>query len=499
MIYYDICISGSKFQCSYCGKDFLSMPNMKKHVRFHLGYRATCRICSEAFSNVGALRKHTRVAHPDIYKAKLIERLEKYGVLKGPDKNALSKDVIDKVNLSRKNSQESKEKEPCETDKKEVKVETKVSKTKEEEVDNEINFTADEIDDGGSRFKFACTVCKKRFSSYINMCRHRRKIHSNENRHRTEQCLTFGRKPRNNPSPIFENPVEVAAFYANISHNIATNLNCYIDGKLESLQTFVDHVKIENYNGNFGYTVGNEQPNNLTWENYNFPLDYKPMQTVSFTDIKNVLNIHNDFDSHCMSVDDRRITDSENNLKNSGQIRSHVDDSSVHENSGQIRSHVDDSSVHENKGNSNGVNHQLSTGTKSVQENCNTSHKDIDESLEDSEVREINSEKLKENTNCDISIEDITMGKSAHGLKALANLGSVLLKRGATDVKNAEVDTVCKLSVGASMYTDSPAAKTFHQVILFMDILYFIYNVPFLFIKKNFYLICNIFDWFDLF
>lgn len=440
----------------YCGKDFQSMPNMKKHVRFHLGYRATCRICSEAFSNVGALRKHTRVSHPDIYKAKLIERLEKYGVLKGPDKNALSKEIIDKVNSDRKKLKETSEAvNPTESVEKEVKTDTCNKKIEEkEEIDHEINFTADEIDDGGSRFKFACTVCKKRFSSYINMCRHRRKVHSNENRNRTEQCLTFGRKPRNNPSPVLENPAEIAAFYANISHNIATNLNCYIDGKPESLKTFVDHIKVEGYTGNFGYSGSEtDKPLDFTWEKYNFPHHYKPIETISFADVKNVLNIHNDFDSHCVSVDVRSEGGVNKEIKSKEDIQKKIKDTEFIPTDSDIEN--------------------------SLKETKKDTDKDIEgtvteESIEDTEVREINTawkpEYIKKSENNSEKVESDTMGKTSHGLKALASLGTVLSKKGASNANSER-----KIQEARDLYnfkmtdrvlnsTDSPAAKTFYQV-----------------------------------
>ncbi|KAL4236750.1 histone-lysine N-methyltransferase [Mactra antiquata] len=400
--------NGSKFQCIYCGKDFLSMPNMKKHVRFHLGYRATCKICSEAFSNVGALRKHTRVVHPEDYRAKLIERLQKYGVLKGPDKNALSKEVIDKISSDHKASKLAEQpKEAVEPVKKEkVKSESNSPvPEKEEEIDHEINFTADEIDDGGSRFKFACTVCKKRFSSYINMCRHRRKVHSNENRHRTIECLTFGRKPRVNPSPILENPLDVAAFFANISHNIATNLNCYIDGKSESLKSFASHIKVEDYNGSFGYSVDSEVDVKLSLNQYNFPQGFKLVETISFADIKNNLNIHNDFDSHCTSA---AADFPENN--------------------------------------------------ECVQEQT--------ESAEDSEVRKINSVK-------EVDDNFRTMKTTSQGFKVLANVGSMLSKKGSAPFLHGDKEMVTengphvnlKIPGGQTYHNPNlPAAHTFHQI-----------------------------------
>lgn len=287
--------SGSKYQCQYCGKDFLSMPNMKKHVRFHLGYRASCKECTDTFSNVGALRKHTRLAHPEIYKAKLLERLEKFGFLRGPDKKKKSVEKLKKVKIEKVKELVKKAKEITV-----LTEETAKKKDKDFIPYSEFGFTADEIDDGGSRFKFSCTVCKKRFSSYINMCRHRRRTHGSESRHRVEQCLTFSKR---SVLPVLENPAVIAEFYAGVSHNIATNLNCFIDGKPEHLEKFVEHIKIEDYKGNFGYSTEQVEPLDLTWEKYNFPQGFKPVKTISFAEIKNVLDIHNDFDSHCCPLD----------------------------------------------------------------------------------------------------------------------------------------------------------------------------------------------------
>ena len=286
---------------------------MKKHVRFHLGYRITCRYCPEVFSNVGALRKHTRISHPDIYKAKQLDKIARHGVLRRPDKkswnNQDESEVIktlkeDKIKVDKKKN--SKEKiSPAEPAVKPEIEGVSEAQEKDYQFDLGLSFAADEIDDGGSRFKFSCTVCKKRFSNYINMCRHRRKVHSNESKPKVDEPV-FKLNPKKS-QPVIETPEEVALFYASVSHNIATNLNEYIDGTPESLQNFREHIKVEDYIPVSVESKKEDYKEDLTWEMYNFPPNFKPGKTISFSDIRKEFDIHSDFDSHCKSF----LSDSE--------------------------------------------------------------------------------------------------------------------------------------------------------------------------------------------
>jgi hypothetical protein len=76
----------SPHSCEYCGKGFPSISNLKKHVRFHLGYRMHCLYCGDIHENVGGLRKHIRIAHPEVHKEKLKNKLAKDGVMRKPDR-----------------------------------------------------------------------------------------------------------------------------------------------------------------------------------------------------------------------------------------------------------------------------------------------------------------------------------------------------------------------------------------------------------------------------
>ena len=334
---------------------------MKKHVRFHLGYRITCRYCPEVFSNVGALRKHTRISHPDIYKAKQLDKIARHGVLRRPDKkswnNQEESEVIktskeDKIKVDKKKNSKEKISQAEPAVKPDIE-EVSEAQEKDYQFDHGLSFAADEIDDGGSRFKFSCTVCKKRFSNYINMCRHRRKVHSNESKPKVDEPV-FKLNPKKS-QPVIETPEEVALFYASVSHNIATNLNEYIDGTPESLQNFRDHIKVEDYIPVSVESKKEDYKEDLTWEMYNFPPNFKPGKTISFSDIRKEFDIHSDFDSHCKSF----LSDSE----------SHSEELSHKESKQKVSTHMNKLSSNQLSANLDEIN-SIESGCKSS-ENIN--------------------------------------------------------------------------------------------------------------------------------
>ncbi|KAH3695459.1 uncharacterized protein LOC127861477 isoform X2 [Dreissena polymorpha] len=440
----------SKFQCQYCGKDFLSLPNMKKHVRFHLGYRATCRECSETFSNVGSLRKHTRVNHPEVYRARLVERLEKYGVLRGPDKNALKKKVIEKVKKKKAIVKHIKDSEVSENSL--ISSENSNAKSQSEEkdcgkgagVEVDVKFAADEIDEGEGRFKFSCTVCKKRFSSYLLMCRHRRKVHNNETKQRHEH-LTYETIVRS-ASPIVDNPEEIAAFYANVSHNIATNLNCYIDGKAESLEKFVDHIKVEDYVANFQCCENGSSK--VNFEQYNFPKHFIPCKTISLTETDTNVNFH------CTSAGSQSLESSiEETAAKETVIESEKTACVAHKKKEETKSYCKtiDPKVNENKidfRDKIGVNEEQTVNKSGVISNSEVETRNI--------CALVNLGYSPDNSNL------LKMGIASYGMKVLSNL--VMAKK--TESKNKAATNYYNLKIanGHMVNNESPAAKTFHQV-----------------------------------
>lgn len=454
------------------------MPNMKKHVRFHLGYRATCRECCETFSNVGSLRKHTRVAHPEVYRARLVERLEKYGVLRGPDKNALKKKIVDKV-ISQRNSVKNSVDKIGENNKSEA-TDSKGDNSEKADksnihADNELSFAADEIDDGGSRFKFSCTVCKKRFSSYLNMCRHRRKAHNSETKPKSEQCLTFGHQSRA-PSPVIENPEEIAAFYANVSHNIATNLNCFIDGKPESLVNFVDHIKVEDYTGAFGYKETVDVVTDFNWEYYNFPRGFagrvvdvkgKEKQEIANESNREKVNIR---EEETQGSDIKPVESD----KTTSEVGYHIPESDTISNNQKD----DIECVESSKGTNKEDNSHKNSVTSKVGKSEDIKTQIIGKAADNN----------SQNTSQSIPVpfyQSDTMGIASYGMKML----SQLVQGGRPPTEKVYQP---KPEDGAKFFTlrisdgvilkESPAAKTFHQVWLSKSVKKKIFTVS----KKSF-------------
>ena len=87
-------------------------------------------------------------------------------------------------------------------------------------------------------FHFACTVCRKRFHDYANMCRHRRLAH-----HRTLLSMAT-RNHRNGAEEVEAHSNSASCvmeadpfynFYVNVAQNIADNLNSCLDGTQERI------------------------------------------------------------------------------------------------------------------------------------------------------------------------------------------------------------------------------------------------------------------------
>ncbi|KAK3605619.1 hypothetical protein CHS0354_027285, partial [Potamilus streckersoni] len=62
----------------------------------------------------------------------------------------------------------------------------------------------------------------------------------------------------------------VAKFYANVANNIAKNITNYIDGGHNSLQNYIDHIRIDDYD-----ELLTELEKLLTC-----PFDYKPTASL---------------------------------------------------------------------------------------------------------------------------------------------------------------------------------------------------------------------------
>lgn len=301
--------------CHICGKKFLNAANMRKHLRFHSGRNFPCKYgCVDVvYPNVAALVKHLRSVHPNLPKRSEVTHLG--GI--SPLGNLLAADSAPRKKRGRPKG--------ILTKKAETAVKQEPSPEPEQPV---IRFDAQEretwlqshpegwVETRGRKPRpgvvgVHCTICKKKFSTYGSMCRHRRSVHhvvkqsssvksdqsrpstpmeqetSNDMPHedlvirhieasieseyqKIEERMEQTRLEEENLEFGFSPPPSPTSFYANVAENIAENLSCYLDGGEVALQTARKHIQVDDY------VPLNERPDyteteDVDWTAYNFP------------------------------------------------------------------------------------------------------------------------------------------------------------------------------------------------------------------------------------
>lgn len=228
-------------------------------MNIHTGCKVPCRYCEAVFSHVGALRKHIRLLHPTIHRERLLKLLERQGKLGTKAHKYLDNSY---ENENSKSSEHGSTYNSSNEGEKEI-------KPKKEK------RTKTRIEDGiDSRFKFSCTICKKRFTEYVNMCRHRRMAHETLDDENISNANSEGSSESANI--VVENPEAIAAFFANVAYNIAENLTCYLDGGQEALEAYSNREDEEVDVVNTEEDKQVEEPPNIALDQYNFPHSYNP-------------------------------------------------------------------------------------------------------------------------------------------------------------------------------------------------------------------------------
>ena len=149
--------------------------------------------------------------------------------------------------------------------------------------------------------KFACTVCKKRFHDYANMCRHRRLAH--------QRHLLISKKVRlcNNIDGQIDGNKSISDsllfdlepnsyFYNNVARNISENLKYFVEGGVNDLQNNAAYIRWKSEEHNVQSLTsettkkqvlvspeenGEEKTKDEVFAKYNFPEGFKLMENYT--------------------------------------------------------------------------------------------------------------------------------------------------------------------------------------------------------------------------
>ena len=152
-------------------------------------------------------------------------------------------------------------------------------------------------------YKFACTVCKKRFHDYANMCRHRRLAHQ---RHlliskKVRMCNNIDGQIDGNKSisdSLLFDLEPNSYFYNNVARNISENLKYFVEGGADDLQNNAAYIRWKSNNQNVHPVAsktsekqeslhvspkGNQEQNTNddAYTKYNFPAGFKLMENYT--------------------------------------------------------------------------------------------------------------------------------------------------------------------------------------------------------------------------
>ena len=212
------------FLCKFCGKTFPTATNQKRHERIHLGRRVACEYCSSTFTQSGDLKKHIRKLHPECFHECAF--CGKYFT----DEDELVEHVgSHNESIESNEAERHRRRDAFKVDMEQDRIESmKLAEQKTQGI------------------KFACTVCKKRFLDYANMCRHRRLAHQ---RHLLLGQGSASSSPVPSPTKIASDSSDgdpQAFFYANVANNISENLTSYIEGTKDHIEKTAQQLKWRN-------------------------------------------------------------------------------------------------------------------------------------------------------------------------------------------------------------------------------------------------------------
>lgn len=201
-----------QFVCKHCDKSFPTLANQRRHEKIHESSDLPfpCSFCAASFAHGVRLQKHLRKHHPEhYYPCELCpkffleeEQLKKHTATHKPTEGSTSK----KCKLP------------------EARVVFKARKRAK-------GFESEN--------KYLCSICKRRFATYITLCRHKKAAHAAAQQEKRTRSLQPRSEPvvvrsRSSKPVVKEMPEE--EFYMTIAHRISENLLYHLDGKSSQLK-----------------------------------------------------------------------------------------------------------------------------------------------------------------------------------------------------------------------------------------------------------------------
>lgn len=201
-----------QFICKHCGKRFPTLANQRRHEKTHESSDLPfpCSFCAASFAHAARLQKHLRKHHPEHY----------YPCDVCP-KFFLEKDQLKKHAAAHK-SAEGPTSKKCKLP--EARVVFKARKRAK-------GFESEN--------KYLCSICKRRFATYITLCRHKKAAHAAaqpEKRTRTLQPRSEPVVVRSRSSKPVAKEMPEDEFYMTVAHRISENLLYHLDGKSSQLK-----------------------------------------------------------------------------------------------------------------------------------------------------------------------------------------------------------------------------------------------------------------------
>ncbi|XP_076365516.1 uncharacterized protein LOC143254349 [Tachypleus tridentatus] len=226
---------GKTVVCNYCNGFFALEKSLKKHImKFHKEHVFPCSQCSRNFLTKVLLEKHERLKHS-------VKLLDSYNV----DQTEGCGEIANN------NGTES---------------EGKI-----------VNLTVGDCQTG---IQVSCSVCKKQFTSYVNMCRHWRLAHhyvprGKQGKYKSGRSVFVCHSSDLQNDKKAGGEISEAEFFMTVAEKISENLINFVDGKSSQILNGAKKPTAE-----CKMTI---RPK-VQWTNYNFPsdFDFSQMKEVSY-------------------------------------------------------------------------------------------------------------------------------------------------------------------------------------------------------------------------